>query len=183
MNGRGWRALAVGLAIAAVLGLLHLWGLGLPLLTLVLMLLGAVATFVSVIGVRWLDELILALRTLSWRRVSGRHHSFAGISLDIEEAEGQMWLSADSLQRVLRLHEALSVTAARLADHADVHGRHNNKGVLMLNLQAVVQYLLRMPGRKEPRILRLRAYLERQVLFTASRRARAASHNRAHGNK
>ena len=175
MNRHGLRAVAVGLAIAAILGLLHWWGLGLPLLMLLLVLVGAVAKFVPHIGVRWLDGLILGIRTLLWRRVSGRHHSFAGISLVIEEAEGQMWMSADSLQRVLRQPEATSVTAARLADHDGVHARHNNEGVLMLNVQAVVQHLSRMPGRTEPRILRLRAYLEREVLFPASRRASAAS--------
>ena len=175
MNSPVARALAVGLSIAAVLGLLHWWGLGLPLLMVLLVAVGAVAKFVPHIGVRWLDQLILAIRTLLWRRVSGRHHSFAGIALNIEEADGQMWLSADCLQRALRQPEAESVTAARLADHAGVHARHNHEGLLMLNVQAVVEYLQRMPARTEPRIQRLRTYLERDVLFPASRRASGAA--------
>lgn len=178
MSGHAWRAVVVGVTIAAVLGLLHGLGLGLPLLMVLLVLVGAVAKFVPHIGVRWLDELILAIRSLLWRRVSGRHHSFAGISLDIEEAEGQMWMSADSLQRALRQPEAENVTAARLADHDGVHARHNDEGVLMLNVQAVVHHLSQMPGRTEPRILRLRTYLERDVLFPASRRAAGAGRPR-----
>ncbi len=178
MSSHALRAVVVGVSIAAVLGLLHWWGLGLPLLMVLLVLVGAVAKFVPHIGVRWLDELILAVRTLLWRRVSGRHHSFAGITLDIEEADGQMWMSADCLQRVLRQPEAISVTAARLADHDGEHTRHNDKGVLMLNVQAVVHYLQHMPGRTEPRNQRLRTYLERDVLFPASRRAAGAGHPR-----
>ena len=179
MSGHALRAVVVGVAIAAVLGLLHWRGLGLPLLMVLLVLVGAVAKLVPHIGVRWLDELILAVRTLLWRRASGRHHSFAGISLDIEQAEGQMWMSADCLQRALRQPEAASVTAARLADHDGVHARHNDEGVLMLNVQAVVDYLSRMPGRAEPRILRLRVYLERDILFPARRRAAGAGRPRS----
>ena len=41
----------------------------------------------------------------------------------------------------------------------------------MLNVQAVVQHLAQRPGRMDPRVLRLRRYLEREVLFPARRRA------------
>ena len=45
----------------------------------------------------------------------------------------------------------------------------------MLNVRAVVQYLAHMPRRSDPRVLRLRRYLEREVLYPAIRRAAAAA--------
>ena len=174
MNGRYQRALLVGLSIAAVLGVLHWWGVGLRLLLTLLVVLGAVAVFAPRSGVRWLDELILLVRTWAWRRESGRHHSFAGIALDIEEQGGQMWISAESLQGAIRRPEEVAVSAARLVGLAAQHARHNDEGVQMLNVQAVVQHLSQMPSRMEPRVLRLRRYLEREVLYPASRRAGGA---------
>ncbi len=176
MNGRYQRAAAVGLSIAAVLGLLHVWGVGLPLLMLLVVAVGAVAGLAPRLGVRWLDELILALRGWLWRRESGRHHSFAGITLHIEELAGQVWIAADDLQRALRQPEAEAITAARLADHGTAHAMHNEEGVLLLNVAAVVNHLARMPRRMEPRVLRLRLYLERDVLYPARRRAASDNH-------
>lgn len=175
MNGRIWRAVWAGLSITAVLGLLHWAGVGLPLLMTAVVVFGVVAKWSPQTGVRWLDGLVLAVRTWLWRRESGRHHSFAGITLDIEETQGQMWISAESLQSAIRRPEAVAITAARLAGFPTLHARHNDEGVLMLNVQAVVQHLSTMPGRAEPRVLRLRRYLEREVLFPASRRAAARS--------
>jgi hypothetical protein len=171
MKGPLQRAALVGLGIAAVLGLLHVLGVGLPLLWMLVVAIGTVAIVVPRLGVRWLDELILALRTWLWQRESGRHHSFAGIALLVEEHAGQMWMSAESLQRALRQREDENSTAARLVGRASAHARHNNRGVLMLNVQAVVHHLAHMPRRTEPRVIRLRRYLEREVLYPASRRA------------
>lgn len=172
MNGRIARAVWAGLSIAAVLGLLHWWGVGLPLLLTAVVVFGVVAKWSPQTGVRWLDELVLAVRTWLWKRESGRHHSFAGITLDIEETQGQVWISAESLQSAIRRPEAETITAARLASFPTLHARHNDEKVLMLNVQAVVQHLSTMPGRAEPRVLRLRRYLEREVLFPASLRRR-----------
>lgn len=187
------QAVVVALSIAGVLGLSHLLGIGLPLLYLALAVIFAVARFAPHIGVRWLDEAILAVRAWLWAKESGRHHSFAGQSLDIEEHAGQMWLSVDSFQRALRQNEPESVTAARLARARDgvatattrdtradseireaPPSRRNDDGVLMLNVQDVVHHLTLKPGRMDPRVLRLRQYLERQVLFPAAQRRRRA---------
>ncbi len=171
MKDRLQRALLVGIAIAGVLGLLHALGVGLPLLWALVVGFGVVAIAMPRLGVRWLDDLTLAFRAWLWRREQGHHHSFAGMALDIEEHAGQVWISAYSLQRALRQHEPATTTAARLADHATAHARHNAQGQLMLNVQAVVTYLAHMPRRTEPRVQRLRRYLEREVLYPASRRA------------
>ena len=170
MKDRLQRAALVGLAIAAVLGLLHALGMGLLLLWMLAVAVGTVAIVVPRLGVRWLDELTLAIRAWLWRRESGHHHSFAGIALVIEEHAGQMWMSTESLQRALRQREDPSTTAARLAGHAMAHAMHNGAGVLMLNVQAVVHHLALMPRRTDPRVIRLRRYLERDVLYPASRR-------------
>lgn len=178
MKGRLQRSVLVGVSIAAVLGLLHALGVGLPLLWALVVAMGVVAIAVPRLGVRWLDDAVLAYRTWLWRRESGHHHSFAGIALDIEESAGQMWISANCLQRALRLREDEATTSARLAGDASAavaHAFRNDEGVLMLNVRAVVQYLAHMPRRSDPRVLRLRRYLEREVLYPASRRAGAAA--------
>lgn len=178
MKGRLQRAAVVGLSLAAGLGLLHALGVGLPLLWALVVAVGVVAIVVPRLGVRWLDDAVLAFRSWLWRRESGQHHSFAGTALDIEEHAGQMWMSADCLQRALRLREAETATSARLAggpSAAAAHAFQNDQGVLMLNVQAVVHYLDHMPRRSDPRVLRLRRYLQREVLYPASRRARAAA--------
>jgi len=165
----------VGAGIAAVLGVLHWWGVGLPLLLTLLVVFGALAGFAPRSGVRWLDECVLVFRSWLWRRESGRHHSFAGVTLDIEEEGGQVWLAAESLQAALRRPEPVTVTAARLVGLATQHSRRNDEGVQMLNVQAVVQHLSQRPDRMEPRVVRLRRYLEREVLYPAGRRAGAAA--------
>jgi hypothetical protein len=174
VRGRLRRALWLGLGIAAVLGVLHGWGVGLSLLLALLVAAGAVAMLAPRSGVRWLDEAIQAVRSIWWRRESGRHHSFAGVMLDIEEDGGLVWMSAASLQAALRRPEPATVTAARLAGLKAPHAWRNDEGVQMLNVQAVVLHLAQMPDRMEPRVLRLRRYLEREVLYPAGRRAGAA---------
>ena len=173
MIGRLQRSALMRLSIAAVLGLLHALGVGLPWLWAVV-----VAIAVPRLGVRWLHAGVLVFRTWLWRRESGYHHSVAGIALDIEEGAGQMWISADCLQRALRQREDEAITLAGLAGGASAavaHAFRANEGLLMLNVRAVVQYLAHMPRRSDPRVLRLRRYLEREVLYPAIRRAAAAA--------
>jgi hypothetical protein len=172
MKGVAQRALVVGLLIAGLLGLLHLFGVGLKLL----MLIGAVFAVVSLIapyiGVRWLDDAIGALRALYWQRDQGHFHSFGGIPLDISDDGHHLWVAAEGLQRVLGRDEADAVVAARHSGR----WQRNQDDVLLLRVDAVVGVLNTMPGRTDPRVQRLRRYFEREVLFPASlRKARAAS--------
>ena len=160
------RALAIGLAIAVVAGMLHRWGVGLKLLLAVMVVVGLVALAFPFYGVRLLDALVLAIRSLYWARDQGRFHSFGGIPLVIEDDGRHVWIDGQGLLRVLGRQEPEDVLAARLAGH----WRRDAKAVLMLRADSVVQYLAHMPERTDPRVQKFRRYLEREVLFPASQR-------------
>jgi hypothetical protein len=170
MNGRGARSVLVGLGIAVVLGALNWAGVGLWLLMCLAIFLGTIAWVLPWYGVRLLDEIILFVRGLFWARDQGRFHSFGGAPLQIEDDGRYVWVDGPGLLRALGRREADDVLAARHAGH----WQRSDTGVLMLRVDAVVQYLAQMPGRNEPRIQRLRRYFERDVLYPASRRRERA---------
>jgi hypothetical protein len=169
---RGGRTLAVALALAlslaAALGLLHRLGIGLPLLLGIVAALGVIALVTPWIGVRVLDDLLLATKSLLWRREQGRHHSFGGQSLHIDDDGRQVWIAGVDLQRVLGTNDRDDVLAARVPGR----WRRDDGGALMLRVDAVVHYLATAPGRMDPRTVRLRRYLEREVIFPAAQRRR-----------
>lgn len=160
------RALAVGLAIAVLTGVLHWWGVGLQLLLAVVAVVGLVAWVFPLYGVRLLDAAVLAIRGVYWARDQGRFHSFGGIPLVIEDDGRHVWIDGQGLLRVLGRKEAEDVLAARLSGK----WRRDTHGVLMLRADGVVQYLAHMPKRTDPRVQKFRRYLEREVLFPASQR-------------
>jgi hypothetical protein len=120
------------------------------------------------LGVRALDRLVLSVRSFLWRREHGRHHAFAGIALDIVDDGRHVWVDGSGLQRVLGTSDRDDVLAAR---HAGCW-RRDDEGRLMLRVDAVVDRLAAAPGRLDPRIVRLRRYFEREVLFPAAERRR-----------
>jgi len=79
-----------------------------------------------------------------------------------------VWIDGRGLLRALGRQEPDDVLAARLTGM----WRHTERGVLMLRVDAVVQYLARMPGRDDLRVQKLRRYLERDVLYPAEQRRR-----------
>jgi hypothetical protein len=164
-------ALAVALSLAAALGLLHRLGIGLPLLLGIVATFGVIALVTPWIGVRLLDDLLLAAKSLAWRREQGRHHSFGGQSLHIEDDGRQVWMAGADLQRVLGTNDREDVLAARVPGR----WRRDGNGTLLLRVDAVVQHLATAPGRMDPRTVRLRRYLERDVIFPAAERRRRAS--------
>jgi len=101
-----------------------------------------------------------------WAEQEGRHHAFNGIALLIEHDAHYSWIAGSDLQKVLRTHDREDVLAARLAGR----WRRNDQGVLMLRVDSVVAHLASMPGRMDPHIVRLRRYLEREVLYPAAQR-------------
>lgn len=163
-------ALALALSLAAALGLLHRLGIGLPLLLGLVVLFGAVALVTPWVGVRLLDDVLLAAKSLVWRREQGRHHSFGGQSLQIDDDGRQVWIAGADLQRVLGTNDREDVLAARVPGR----WRRADNGALMLRVDAVVQHLATAPGRMDPRTVRLRRYLEREVIFPAAQRRRRA---------
>jgi hypothetical protein len=159
-------ALVVAGTAIATGALLSHWGLALPLLMAMMIVIAVVAYATPWIGVRWLDHLILLLRTWLWRDQHGRHHSFGGIALYIEDDGRYAWVGADGLQRVLHLQETEDVFAARHPGR----WRRDDDGRLMIRADAVVERLNTAPGRTDPRTLKLRQYLQREVLFPAAQK-------------
>jgi hypothetical protein len=119
------------------------------------------------LAVSLLDDLILLLRGIHWRREQGRHHAFNNVPLHIVDDGRHVWVGGEGLQRVLGTHDNDDVLAAR---HA---GRwRRDDGTLLLRVDAVVERLATGPGRLDPRTVRLRRYFEREVLFPAAERRR-----------
>lgn len=166
MKSVALRALAVGAAVAAAAALLHWWGVGLPLLLAAMILAGLVALVFPLYGVRLLGAAIRFVRGLYWARDEGRFHSFGGVPLEVEDDGRHVWLGGAGLLRVLGRSEPEDVLAARLAGQ----WQHNQRGALMLRVDGVVQYLASMPQRNDPRVQKLRRYLERELLFPAAQR-------------
>jgi hypothetical protein len=160
------RALCLGAATAAVGGLLHWSGVGLWLLLGLAMVVGAAAWVVPFVGVHWLDDATLLVRSWFWAREQGRFYSFGGVPLAIEDDGRFVWVNAADLQRALQTEDREDVIAARHAGR----WQRDERGELLLRVDAVVQYLATRPGRAEPRTVRLRRYFEREVLFPAIQR-------------
>ena len=163
------RSLKVALAIAGVLGVLHLLGVGLQLLLALAILIAFVAWALPWLGVRWLDDATLWVRGRFWAREQGLFHSFGGVPLHIEDDGRYMWVDGDGLMRILDRREPEEALAARHSGH----WRRNEADLLLLRVDAVVQLLNTMPGRDLPKVQRLRRYFEREVLYPARRRHEA----------
>lgn len=161
------RAIGLALLIALAGVLLNRAHVAMPLIV-TLALIGAFIAMAPHVGVRLLDAIVLRVRGWFWAEEQGQFHEFAGTPLRIEDDGRHVWIGAEGLQRAIGQLEPEDATAARHAGR----WKRTAQGQLMLRADAVVQNLTQGPRRNEPRIQRLRLYLERQVLFPAARRAR-----------
>lgn len=170
MDSRTGRIILVGLFILTVLGWSSLLGSGLGWAVLI----AIVLSMLAVAGLWWLSQragdAAAAVRDRLGRADAGTHHAFGGVRLRVEDDGRHVWVDGPGLQRAIGRREPDGAQAAR---HAGAW-RRTEKGVLMLRVDAVVQHLAHMPGRNEPRVQRLRRYLERDVLYPAQRRHEAA---------
>jgi len=166
MNTPLGRALVVTAVTAGLLGLLHLMGVGLVLLFWLACFVAVVTIFAPWIGARWAGDIARFTRARFWAREQGQFHSFGGVPLHIADDGRHVWIEGDGYMRAVGRREPEDVLAARLAGH----WQRDEKSRLLLRVDAVVQHLNSMPGRDEPRVLRLRRYLEREVLYPAAQR-------------
>ena len=164
------QAVALGVAVAAAGWAFSQWQGALRLVLLGAIVVAYFCWALPHLGVRALDRLILAARTLHWRHEQGRHHAFGGVPLQITEDHRHVWVDGPSLQRVLGTRDADDVLAARHSGR----WRRGPDGVLLLRVDAVVDVLAHGPGRLDPRQVHLRRYFEREVLFPAAERKRRA---------
>ena len=166
MKGILARSLLLAAAIAAVLGVLHLLGVGLPLLYLVAATIAFIGLTLPLTGVRLLDDIVAWVRNHFWAAQQGHFHAFGGVPLQIDDDGRHVWVDGAGYMRALGRSEPEDALAARHAGR----WQRTERGVLMLRVDAVVQNLATMPGRDDPRVQRLRRYFEREVLFPADQR-------------
>ena len=169
MSG-GRTALVIGavgtLSAAAIDVLLRGRWLGLALAMVAVLLLALFIVGLPTLVLRAVSALRDRVREQHWDDRQGSHHSIAGISLHIEHDARHSWIDGPGLQRALGTRDSDEVLAARLAGR----WRRNGRGQLLLRVDAVIEYLARRPDRLEPRTLRLRHYLEREVLYPQAQR-------------
>ncbi len=165
------RALAFGAAIAALLGFLHLLGVGLLMLMALAIVFAVAVLVVPVIAGNWVSDVIRFLRGRFWAREEGSFHAFDGVPLSIHDDGRHVWVDGDGYMRALGRREPEDALAAR---HSGMW-RRSAQGVLMLRVDAVVQVLATTHGRTDPRVQRLRRYFEREVLYPAGRRRQMVS--------
>ena len=162
------RALIFGVSISASCLLLHWLRVGLPMLALLAAVFALVALVAPRLLARWFDHGVYLARAAHWRRENGCHYSFDSIPLDVQDDGRDVWLRAADPDPVLRAHEPEDVTAAR---HSGCW-RLDDEGALHLRVDGIEACLCSMPERMQPRIIRLRRYLERELLFPAAERRR-----------
>ena len=165
---RGLRALILTAALALVFAALHFFGIAGPLFLSLGIVVAVVAIGLPWIGVRWLDDLLHAARGWRWRHEEGQHHAFGGISLDIVDDGRHVWIAAPDLQRALRTAEPEGVLAARVPGR----WRRTADGRMQVRVDAAVEHLAVAPERMDPRRVKLRRYLEQEVLYPAAERRR-----------
>jgi hypothetical protein len=150
---RPQRAYALGVIVAlGLMALVHSWGYG-PLYVLGV---AAAAALAIVFLPRWIialgEQASDGLHAQVWKRAEGRHHAFGGVTFDIVDDGRHVWMHGDALKRVLARPEI------------------DERQRLWLRVDAVVEHLARFPGRMDPRVQKLRRWLERDVLYPAGRR-------------
>ena len=170
MNGRLLRAVLVGLVLTTVAGWAQLLGGGVPWALLTGVTAAVLVAAAAWLAVRRAGDVQAWLRERFWAPEAGHFHAFGGVTLQVEDDGRHVWLGGKGLLRVLGRSEADDVLAARMPGQ----WRHDDKGRLLLRVDAVIDYLAHAPERNDPRVQKLRRYLERDVLHPAAERHRRA---------
>ena len=170
MNSRLGRSILVAIFAMVVLGWSQVLGS-----RVFWMLFTAIGVAMLLASAAWLSlrrsaDLRAWVRERFWSRQEGNYHAFGGVGLRVEDDGRHVWMDGQGLLRALGRREADDVLAARLTGM----WRRDAKGVLMVRVDAVIDYLGHMPERNDPRVQRLRRYLERDVLHPAAERRRRA---------
>lgn len=168
MKSSAFKAAVIVAGLASFFGLMQVLGIALPLFLSLGLVFAVVAVALPWVGVRWLDSLAQHARNWHWRHEAGRHHAFAGVTLHVEDDGRHLWIDGADLKRVLRSSDRDEVLAARMPSR----WRRAADGRLQLRVDAVVEHLATAPERMDPRRVKLRRYLEQDVLFPAAERRR-----------
>lgn len=136
--------------------------------------LGAGAVVIAASGLieRALGRLADGLRAWRWREREGQHYHVAGVDLQVHDDGRQVWLHEGGVRRLLGLRDdPPDVFKARFSRHWRQAAELGLQGRgLWIDAADVHRYLGEAPNRLDPPRLRLRQYLDRQVLQPAARR-------------
>ncbi|MBB5205086.1 hypothetical protein HNQ51_002405 [Inhella inkyongensis] len=113
-----------------------------------------------------------------WRRsvqglaapAQGQHYAFAGQSLDIHDDGRELWIAERSVRRLLDLDRDLALKARFSNQWRESRELGLRSKGLWIKVTALHQHLADAPDRMDPRRLRLRTYLDRDVLQPTARR-------------
>jgi hypothetical protein len=149
--------------------LLWAWWMPAPLHWLGILFLAAALRLAMPAWFGWVE---MRWRELIWRDREGAHFSFAGEALDVHDDGRAVWLHERGLRKLLGLqHDPPDAFKARFAGQwreareLGLDGRG-----LWLNAQGVHGYLAAAPERMDPRRVKLRTYIDREILQPAARR-------------
>jgi len=121
---------------------------------------------------RALGRLARSLREQGWREREGRHFSINGVSLQVHDDGRRVWLHETGLRRLLGLRDdPPDAFKARFSRHWRQSGELGLRGTgLWLDAAAVHRFIGQAPGRLDPPRLRLRSFIDREILQPAERR-------------
>ena len=167
MSAGSGRALRIAILGAAALALLLWLAIKWPLTGLTVVV-GGLVVAAALGGVEFFSGWLRWTRWAVWRTEQGSHLSFDGISLHLDDDNVHLWINAGEWRRLRRIKETDDVTAAR---HS-AGWRRNQGGGLQLRLDVVIAVMAQASDRLEARNIKLRRYLERDILFPAAERRR-----------
>ena len=163
-------ALLVGVATGSWFGA----GVGAAVAGLLILLAGTTVVDGLLAPIEWLRRGTLAPS-------EGRHYSFAGQALRIHDDGRECWIADISIHRALGVPRDAAFKA-RFANQWRESAELGLRGQgLWVRVSALHQHLAEAPDRMNPRRVRLRTYLDRDVMQPAARRREAARLERAGG--
>ena len=100
----------------------------------------------------------------------GRHYAFSGVSFEVHDDGRECWMNEKAVRALLGLQKDPALKARfpnqwREAPELGLGGTQ-----MWIKVSALVQHLAEAPERMDPKRVRLRVYLDREVLQPAARR-------------
>lgn len=100
----------------------------------------------------------------------GRHYAFAGVSFEVHDDGRECWMDEKAVRALLGLQKDRALKA-RFPNQWREATELGLRGLQMwIKVSALVQHLAEAPERMDPKRVRLRVYLDRDVLQPAARR-------------
>jgi len=136
---------------------------------------GALGFLVLLIAAQhWLDRSLGEAwrRWVQWQASprQGKHYEFSGVSLDVHDDGRDCWVDERSVRRLLGLQQDPAFKARFPNQWREAHELGLKGKQLWIKVSALHQHLGEAAERMDPRRLKLRSYLDREILQPAQRR-------------